>query len=514
MRWLLALLILAATPAVAETPPHQMIAASHPLAADAGLAVLHEGGTAADAAIAAELVLAVVAPQEAGLGGDGFALVFTPGAPAVESWDGRAAAPAATGPDLFLRRDGTPMPADQASQGGRAVGVPGLLRLLEALHKAHGRLPWNRLLQPAIGFAENGFPLSPRVAAAIAADPRIGQTPALRAALLAPDGAAWPPGHVIGAPRLAETLRAIAQGGAGAFYQGPIAADIATAVRSDANAGLLTTDDLAAYRARPRPALCRRYRDLTVCSMGPPSSGGVEILETLGLLQHFRLAALDPQGPELAHLLGEAGRLAAADRDMYLADDSFQPVPLPGLLAPDYLTVRAQAIDPDQTMPPPRAGNPSWRGPPLAPAPRHVEHGTSQVTVVDGSGMAVSLTSTLQDRFGAHLMVDGVLLNDALTQFSFVPRVKGRLVANRVAGGKRPRSAMAPTMVLNPAGELRLVTGAQGGGQIPGLIVESLVRRLDFQQTPAEARPLTIAVTPEGLVGTADAARDGAALGE
>ena len=550
MRFLFALLILAAHPATAQTTlPRTMIAASHPLAADAGLSVLHEGGTAADAAVAAQLVLAVVAPNSSGLGGGGFALTFTNGSKAVESWDGREAAPAAAGADLFLRRDGTAMSREEAGLGGRAVGVPGLLRLLEALHRAHGRLPWERLVQPALRFAEAGFSLSPPVAAAIAEDPALPRLPATREALLAPDGTPWPAGRVITAPRLAELLRAVAKDGADAFYRGPIAASIATAVRSDANAGLLTADDFAAYRVNARPALCRPYRDERVCSMGPPASGGVSVLQTLGLLEHFHLAAYAPDGVDVAQLLVEAEKLAEADRALYLADDAFQPVPVHGLLAQSYLTARAQGIDLGHANPAPRAGNPSWRGPRMAPSPAQPEHGTSQVTVIDSAGNAVSMTASLQDRFGAHLMVDGVLLNDALTDFAFVPRLQGRLVANRVAGGKRPRSAMAPTLVFGAEGGLRLAMGAQGGARIPGIVVESLVRMIDFQLMTAsphvlslgetaaldgddalagalrargqvvaqgriEGSPLMIAVLPGGLVGSAEPGRDGVILGE
>ncbi len=557
MRWLFALLILIAAPAQAQTVspalPHRMIVASHPLAADAGLAVLYDGGTAADAAIAAALVLAVVAPDSSALGGGGFALSFTAEGRKLESWNGREAAPAAAGPDLFLRRDGTPMSRDEAGLGGRAVGVPGLLRLLEALHTAHGRLGWDRLFAPAIQFADGGFPLSPPVAAAMAADAdALRRMTAARGVLLAADGSVWPAGQLASNHRLADTLRAVAQGGADLFYRGEIAAEMATAVRGDGNAGLLTTDDLAAYQVKPRPALCRRYREVRVCGMGPPSSGGVSVLEDLGLLEHFPLAAFAPDGADVAQLLIEAGKLTEADRALYLADDAFGPVPVRGLLSGAYLTARAQGIDLDHANPAPRAGNPSWRGPRLAPAATLPEHGTSQVDVVDGDGNAVSLTASLQDPFGAHLMVGGVLLNDALTDFSFVPAVRGRLVANRVAGGKRPRSAMAPTLVLGGDGGLRLVLGAQGGARIPGVIVQSLVRLLDFQQAPEQAvggplvltlgtvaeleagglaealtargqtvvvQPidagaLAIAVTQAGLRGAADPRHEGIALGE
>ncbi len=560
MRLLIVLVMFAfAAPAAQAQAPakHHMIVAAHPLAAQAGLSVLRDGGSAADAVIAAQMVLALVEPQSSGLGGGALALSFTAADRSVEAWDGRETAPAAASPDLFLGRDGKPLDYMDASLGGRAVGVPGTLRMLEALHRAHGKLPWDRLFVYAIRLAEGGFPVSARLSASIAADAdHLKRQPEARAYFFKPDGTPLQPGRSLVNKRLAETLRAIAIGGADALYVGPIAAEIATTVRADPNAGLLTADDMAAYTARRREPVCGGYRGNRVCGMGPPSSGGVGVLQILGLLQHFNVAAMGPDTVDSTQLLIEAEKLAYADRALYLADSDFLPVPIRGLLDPAYLTVRAQLIDLDHANPQPRAGNPDWRDPGLAPAPWKPEHGTSQIAAVDDSGNAVTMTTTVQDPFGSRLMVRGFLLNDELNDFSFVPEIEGRRVANRVEGGKRPRSAMSPTLVFGPDGRLRLVAGSQGGGRIIGFVAQSLMRMIDFEMTPAAALAAphmqttgtvteleagtaaagladglkargqvlriseidsgqqAIAITRNGLLGGADPRREGVALGD
>ncbi len=478
-----------AVPAFAQSPstPKHMIAASHPLAVEAGLSVLREGGSAVDAAIAAEMVLAVIEPQDSGLGGGGFALSYRADDKQVLAWNGRETAPAAAGPDLFLGRDGKPMAYEDAAVGGRAVGVPGAVRMLEALHRAQGRLAWERLFVSAIHLAETGFPVSARLAAAIAADgDRLKRQPAARDYFFLADGKPVPAGHVLVNKPLAETLRAIAAGGADALLKGPIASDIATTVRGDASPGLMTTDDLAAISTKDSAPVCAPYRSMRVCGMGAPSSGGVGVLQVLGLLDHFNMAAMDPGGVGVAHLLLEAEKLSAADQGMFLADAEFVPVPVRGLLDPGYSTVRAQLINPDHAQIP-DAGNPDFSDPGMAPALPQPEHGTSEIAVVDDYGNAVTLTSTVQDPFGSRLMVRGFLLNDALMDFSLVPEIDGRKVANRVGGGKRPRSAMAPTLVFAAGGKLRIVTGSEGGKRIIGAVVQLLVHMIDFGQAPQQA---------------------------
>lgn len=552
-------MIVLALPARAQTslPTKHMIAAAHPLAAEAGLSVLRDGGSATDALIAAQMVLALVEPQSSGIGGGAVALSYTVASGTVEAWDGRETAPAAAGPDLFLGRDGKPLPYYEASLGGRAVGVPGTVRMLELMHKAHGKLPWDRLFVTAIRLAEGGFTVSARLSASITEDAdRLRRQPAARAYFFTPDGAPLQPGRSLVNKPLAETLRAIATNGADALYRGPIAGDIATTIRSDPNAGLMTADDLAAYTARKREPVCGRYRGHIVCGMGPPSSGGVGVLQILGLLQHFNLRAMPEDSPDTAHLLIEAEKLAYADRALYLADSDFVPVPVRGLLDPAYLTARAQAIDINKANAAPRAGNPDFRDPGLSPMLPQPEHGTSHIAVIDDDGNAATMTTTVQDPFGSRMMVRGFLLNDELNDFSFAPVLDGRPVANRVESGKRPRSAMSPTLVFGPDQRLRIVAGSQGGGRIIAFVAQQLMRMIDFDMTPQQALSAphiqttgtvaeiednpaaaqlaealkargqtvrilpvdsgqqAIMVTPNGLRGGADPRREGVAIGD
>ncbi len=535
-----------------------MVAAAHPLAAEVGLEMLQAGGSAVDAAIAAQMVLTLVEPQSSGIGGGAFLMHYAAGDRTVTSWDGRETAPAAARPDLFLAADGTPLRFYDAVLGGRSVGVPGAVRMLEAAHRAHGRLPWARLFEPAIRLAGEGFRVSPRLAQAVAADAeRLRRDAATRAYFFLPDGRPIPEGLMVSNPPLAATLRAIAAEGADALYRGPIAADIAAKVRSDPNPGLITTDDLAAYEPKRREPVCGPYRAMLVCSMGPPSSGGVTVLQILALLGHFDVAGLDPAGADAAHLIAEAGRLAFADRNQYLADADFVPVPVRGLLDPAYLTTRAQLIDRDRTLAAPRAGNPPWRTGRLAPHADGVENGTSHLVVVDAAGNAVSMTTTVEDAFGARLMVHGFILNNQLTDFSFRPELDGRPVANAVRGGKRPRSSMAPSIVLDPERRLVLAVGSPGGARIIPYVAQALVALIDWRLDPQAALALphvgtlgstveleagtgaaslraalearghqvvvremasglqAIAVLPEGgLVGGADPRREGVAMGD
>jgi gamma-glutamyltranspeptidase/glutathione hydrolase len=518
MRRLILVLLLLAAPALARDPAiaaRHMVAAAHPLAAEAGREVLRGGGAAIDAAVAVQAVLGLVEPQSSGIGGGAFILHWDAAARSLVTWDGRETAPAAVTPGLFLRPEGTPMGFHEAAVGGRAVGVPGAVAALEAAHRAHGRLPWETLFAPAIALAEQGFAVSPRLAAAIAADrERLARDPAARAYFLLPDGAPLPVGHVLRNPAYAETLRAIATRGAAALRDGPIAEAIVAAVGgADWNPGTMRAEDLAAYRPVQRDPVCVLYRAWRVCGMGPPSSGGIAVGQILGLLSHTDTVSLDPRGADAAHWLAEAGRLAFADRNLYVADSDKVRVPVRGLLDPSYLTARAQLIDRDRANASPRPGNPPWRDAALAPDDTVREHGTSHVSILDGDGNAVSMTTTIEDAFGARVMAAGFLLNNQLTDFSFRPESDGRPVANRVEPGKRPRSSMAPTMVFDSQGEVRVVLGSPGGARIIGYVAQTLVAILDWAMDPQAAIDLPRVVT----VGTAvelEADTDAAALKE
>src|ERR1700712_1595483 len=322
-----------------------MVAAAHPLAVAAGIEMLHAGGSAIDAAVAVQMVLSLVEPQASGIGGGAFLLHFDAGTGQTTSGDGRETAPAAVRPDLFQDRDGKPMAFIDAVLGGRSVGVPGTLRMLEAAWKQHGKLPWADLFAPAIRLATEGFPISARLANSIVANAGgLGRQAEARRFYTMADGSPLPEGTVLRNPALAETLRAIAAGGAVALYRGPIAADIAAAVRTDPNPGLMTPDDLAAYQAKERPPVCGEYRQHRVCGMGPASAGGVAVLQILGMLSHENLPDMDPDGLPAAHLILEAMRLAYADRDRFLADTDYVAVPMAGLLDERYLAERAKLL--------------------------------------------------------------------------------------------------------------------------------------------------------------------------
>lgn len=506
---LLLLLLLAPLVAEAQTGPHRMVAAAHPLAAEAGIAALRDGGTAIDAAVAVQMVLTLVEPQSSGIGGG--ALLLHWDGREIEAWDGRETAPAAAQGDLFLR-DGQPLPFYDAVLSGRSIGVPGAVAMLEAAHRRHGRLPWARLVAPAIRLAEEGFPVSTRLSLSVLADAqRLARDPAAAAYFL-PNGLPVAPGTLLRNPALAATLRAVAQDGAAALLSGPIAAEIVAAVQGHPAApGALTLADLAGYRPVQRSAVCAPYRTWRVCGFPPPSSGGIAIGQILGLLEHFDLSAMNPRGADAAHLLAEAGRLAFADRNLYVADSDFVRVPLRGLLDRGYLTTRAQQIDLARAIAQPRAGNPPWRDAALAaPQPDQPENGTSHVAIVDAEGRAVSMTTTVEDAFGARVMVRGFLLNNQLTDFSFRPEAEGRPVANRVEGRKRPRSSMAPTLVFDAEGRLSHVVGSPGGARIIGYVARALVAMLDWGMAPQEAvaapHVLSLGGTVELEAGTAAAA--------
>ena len=479
-----------------------MAAAANPLAAEAGREMLRQGGSAIDAAIAMQAVLTLVEPQSSGIGGGAFILLWD--GKQVHAYDGRETAPAGATPRLFLKADGQPMAFTAAQIGGRSVGTPGVLRALEMAHKQTGHLPWATLFAPAIRLSEQGFAISPRLHALIAADRHIPKSPDMAAYFLNADGTPKATGTLLKNPALANVFRRIAKEGADALYQGPIAEEIARKVQGHRNAGSLSVADLAGYTAKARTPLCNDYKQWTVCGMPPPSSGGIAIAQILGTLQALEArdprlaiapmtpvkstsaAGLEPM-PEAVHLIAEASRLAFADRGLYVADADFVPVPVAGLVAADYLATRAALIG-ERSLGVAKPGQPAGIQVAYAPDRSPLRISTSQVVAVDDRGGAVSMTTTVEAAFGAHLMVQGFVLNNQLTDFSFIPEEHGQPVANRVQPGKRPRSAMAPTLVFDrQSGELLAALGSPGGSQIIEYVSKSLVAMLDWQLDPQAA---------------------------
>lgn len=480
----------------------RMVAAANPHAAKAGMAVLQAGGNAVDAAIAVQAMLGLVEPQSSGVGGGAFMLYYSATDGTVTAYDGRETAPAAATPELFLDADGTPMKFYQAVVGGRAVGVPGVLRMLELAHRDHGKRPWKSLFSDAIHLAEAGFRVSPRLHYLLDRDTHLKTQPAARAYFYQADGTALSVGHVLVNRPYADTLRAIAEKGADALYSGPIAKDIVATVRShDTNPGLLTLADLAGYHAVKRTALCRGYRADTVCTMPPPTSGGIATLQILGMLEHFPLDNMTPLSVDAVHLISEASRLAFADRALYVADSDFVDVPVSGLLASDYLAKRAALIDPRHAMDKAVAGTPAVKNGdagPYAPNQDISLPSTSHFVIVDGDGNVVSMTTSVENAFGSRLMVRGFLLNNQLTDFSFRAERDGKPVANRVEAGKRPRSSMSPTIVLDSAGKPAVAVGSPGGSRIIGYVVETLIGVLDWRLSMQDAIDLPHVVNRNG----------------
>lgn len=485
------------------------VSTANPIATEAACAVLRDGGTAADALVTAQLVLGLVEPQASGIGGGAFLLYYDAASGGIEAYDGRETAPAAA-TENYLRwisdTDRTePRPDTRAS--GRSIGVPGVLRMLELAHREHGKTGWRELFDPAIALADQGFAISPRLAAQIAESaPELARDEAARAYFLQPDGTGKPAGTTLTNPALAKTLSTIATDGADAFYTGVLAENIVAAVASDAGGrtpGLLSTADLAGYQVKKRTALCSAYRAHEICGMPAPSSGGSTVAATLGILENFDLAALGPQEvdrdggtprAEAVHLIAEAERLAYADRNKYVADPDF--VPLPGnsaqsLIDRNYLKQRAGLIDPQRSM---GTAQPGDLGPvPVGVGPQPPEHGTSHISVVDRYGNAAAMTTTVESAFGSFHMVDGFVLNNQLTDFAADPVAPdGAPVANRLEPGKRPRSSMAPTLVFDRApdggrGQLTHVTGSPGGAVIIQFVVKTLIGMLDWGLDPQQA---------------------------
>ncbi len=536
----------------------RMVVTAHPLASQAGLEVLQRGGSAIDAAVAAQMVLTLVEPQSSGIGGGAFLLHYQSADKRLRAFDGRETAPSAAGEGLFLRVDGQPMKCQQARQGGRSVGVPGVVRMLASAHQIYGKLPWSSLFQQAIALAESGFPVPQRLHQAISKVPDWSQLPTAAAYFLDPAGEPWPVGHLLKNPALASTFRTLAVNPDG-LNTGPIAEAIAAAVTGySANPGVMSVADLAGYQPKERLPVCGPYLALTLCGMPPPSSGGPTVLMILGLAERLGLHRLTHTSPEWAHLFAEAGRVAFADRNQYMADPNYVHQPIVGLLDKTYLDGRARMISADNALGKVQAGVPSEnRGDVLAPDAGLTERGTSHLSIVDGDGNIVSMTTTVEASLGSRLMVGGFMLNNELTDFSFSPEKDGKPVANRVEPGKRPRSSMAPMIAFGADGRPVLVAGSPGGSRIIGYVAAAMARILGNgvdPQTAVEAghvinrntakteveegpgstsladslavfghdvkvRELTsglhlIQITPEGLVPGVDPRREGLAAGD
>ena len=469
----------------------QAVAAANPLAADAGHAMLKLGGSAVDAMIATQLVLGLVEPQSSGLGGGAFLLVHDGKTKKLTTFDGRETAPASATPDLFIGSDGLPMTFYDAVVGGKSVGVPGTVALLAEVHAKHGKLPWKVLFQPAIRLAERGFPISRRLNAQISADRFLSRDPAARAYFFDATGAPLPVGFLRKNPEYAATLKLIAARGQSAFYSGEIAADIVAAVRTHANPGGMTADDLATYRVIEREPVCGAYRSLRVCGMGPPSSGGLAVAQILAMVERFPLSRWGPNSADSVHVIAEAGRLAYADRNRYIADPKFV-VPPRRMLDPKYVKSRSELIDLSQSMTraDPGAPNGVRYSQSLADDQSLELPSTSHISIVDRYGNAVAMTTTIEDQFGARLMVRGFLLNNELTDFSMLSKEGDMTVANNVQPGKRPRSSMAPTIVYDRENRPIIITGSPGGSAIINYVAKSIIAMVDWGLSPQAAANL------------------------
>lgn len=541
----------------------QMVAAANPLAAEAGLEMLRAGGSAADALVAVQTVLGLVEPQSSGIGGGAFLVWYDAESGEVTTFDGRETAPMAATPELFLDEKGEPLAFFDAVIGGRSVGTPGVVRLMEKVQKAHGKLNWAQTLQPAIGLAKQGFEVSPRLNALLAEDRgKLNEEAAARAYFYNAEGEPLPVGTLLKNPEYAKTLTMLADEGADAFYEGAIAEAIVEAVKAhEENPGLLEMNDLAAYEAKERPAVCQPYRGYEVCGMGPPSSGALTVGQILGMVSHFDLGAsggaLGPDDPQSWRIIGDATRLAFADRGLYMADSDFVDMPK-GLLNEAYLAERAAlirrdtALGEDEVKP----GTPPWDEAELRlPGIELEQPSTSHFVIVDADGNVASMTTSIENAFGSRQMAAGFLLNNQLTDFSFRPTSDGQAVANRVEPGKRPRSSMSPTIILKD-GKPAYALGSPGGSNIIPYVAKTIIALIDWEMDIQEAISLPnltnrfgrydleagtgaetlaedlsalgfnvnitdltsgihgVAFMPEGLEGGADPRREGVAVGD
>ena len=477
-----------------------MVSSADPRASEAGAEMLRQGGSAVDAAFATLLALNVVEPESQGIGGGSYLVYSARGATPV-TFDGREIAPrAATG--TWFYKDGKPMAHEDAVPGGKSVGVPGNLRMMTMAHARYGKLPWASLFQPAIKLARDGFKITPRLYGSLDRNRRTGAMSAQgREIFYQADGNPKPVGTLVRNPAFADFLEGIAKQGAEAFYTGSNPQNIvATVNRAPVNPSQMTVADIASYKVIQRAPVCGTYRGYRICGMGPSSSGGLAVFETLKQLERFDLTSLGPNSPVAWHLIAESMRLAYADRELYLGDPAFVSVPVSGLMDPAYLAKRSALISMDRAMPSVAAGRPA--GAPkmtctTGPVP---ERGTSHFVAVDAQGNVASETSTIEDIFGSGLMVSGYYLNNELTDFNIVPDKDGCLTANRVQAGKRPRSSMSPTIVWGPKGHVRLAVGAAGGPTIPAQVLKAIIGVIDWHYSAQQAIALPVIFAPGDTV--------------
>ena len=476
-----------------------MVAAANPLAVEAGARVLEAGGSAADAMVAVQAVLGLVEPQSSGLGGGAFLVWYDAESGELTTLDGRETAPLASRPTLFQDENGEPLSFFDAVVGGRSVGTPGTPALMAEAHERWGNQEWAGLFADAITLADEGFAVSPRLAGLVANDSeRLSRFDTTRDYFF-PGGTALVEGQLLQNPEYAETLRAIAENGVEAFYTGPIAEDIvATVQNAPGNPGVLSTTDLAIYQIHERAPVCVTYRAHDVCGMGPPSSGALTVGQILGMLESYDIAALGPDDVEAWRLIGDASRLAFADRGRYMADSDFVPMPTAGLVDPEYLAERATLLGGDDALPEVAPGNPAFDHALNWADDTSIEFpSTSHISIVDAAGNALSMTTTIENGFGSRLMVRGFLLNNELTDFSFSTHEEGVPIANRLEPGKRPRSSMSPTIVMRDGAPV-LVVGSPGGSRIIGYVAKTIIAHLDWGMDVQQAVSMPHAVNRFG----------------
>ncbi|RKF15647.1 gamma-glutamyltransferase [Alginatibacterium sediminis] len=466
-----------------------MVSAANPLASQAGYDVLKQGGSAIDAMIAVQTVLGLVEPQSSGLGGGAFLVYYDAQSKQTTTFDARETAPLAATPELFLDEQGQPLKFFDAVVGGRSVGTPGTVKLLGDMHDQFGKTAWNELLSPAIELATEGFKVSPRLASMIAADQeRLSTHPDTLDYFFDSEGSPLKEGVQLKNPEYAETLELLAEHGADYFYRGEMAQTIVDKVQAVSNPGVLELIDFVSYTVKQRPAVCQAYREFEVCGMGPPSSGALTLGQILGVLNHFDFSEYGPNDPVTWQIIGDASRLAFADRGRYMADSDYVPMPK-GLLNADYLAQRAALITPGTALAEVSAGEPLWEQAPVQAyaMDESIEFpSTSHISIVDAAGNMVSMTTTIENGFGSRVMSQGFLLNNELTDFSFRAHSNGYPIANRIEPGKRPRSSMAPTIVLKDD-KPYLVIGSPGGSRIIGYVAQAIIAHLDWGMEIQEA---------------------------